>query len=300
MNFRPYQHIERFGSEAVMDIEFGFAYIFPKIDGTNSSVWSDEENIICGGSRKRELSFESDNAGFYRAMMENDNIANYLIKHPTHRLFGEWLVPHSLKTYRDDAWRKFYIFDVCVDRGDGLEYLPYPAYKGMLDEFKLDYIMPLRIIKNASYEDLIRCLDENTFLIKDGNGVGEGIVIKNYDYYNKYGVQNWAKIVTSEFKEVHYKTMGAPETSHTLLEEKIIEKYLTSAFIEKEFAKLGFENGTFRSTNIPELLYLIYKELITEEMWNILVEFKNSKIDFKTLNHLAIRKIKEVKSDIFG
>ena len=33
MNFRKYQHIERFGTTEVQDIEIGECYIFPKIDG---------------------------------------------------------------------------------------------------------------------------------------------------------------------------------------------------------------------------------------------------------------------------
>ena len=41
------------------------------------------------------------------------NLLEYLKANPTHRLFGEWLIPHRLRTYRDDAWKRFYVFDVC-------------------------------------------------------------------------------------------------------------------------------------------------------------------------------------------
>jgi len=34
MEFRKYQHIERFGTDEVDGIEFGKCYIFYKIDGT--------------------------------------------------------------------------------------------------------------------------------------------------------------------------------------------------------------------------------------------------------------------------
>jgi len=34
-------------------------------------------------------------------------------------------------------------------------------------------------------------------------------------------------------------------------------------------------------------------------MWNILKEFKNPKIDFKTLNYMTINKIKETLKEIF-
>lgn len=301
MEFRKYQHIERFGTTEVDDIQIGVCYVFPKIDGTNSSVWLNNGNVTAG-SRNRELSLESDNAGFFASILQEPNVKAYLEKHPTHRLFGEWLVPHSLRTYRDDAWRKFYIFDVCVDNDSdaGLEYLPYEVYKPLLEEFDLNYLVPIRIVKNGEYEDFIKCLEENNFLIKDGNGVGEGVVIKNYDFYNKYRRQTWAKIVTAEFREKHHKAMGAPITDNKMIEEEIIDEFVTSAFVEKEYAKIVTEKDGWTSKYIPMLLSKVFYELISEEMWNILKKFKTPKIDFKILNSMTINKIKAVKPEIFG
>ena len=45
------------------------------------------------------------------------------------------------------------------------------------------------------------------------------------------------KIVTSEFKEKHHKAMGAPTTELKMIEERIADKFVTIAFVEKEFAK---------------------------------------------------------------
>lgn len=301
MEFIKYQHIERFGTTEVDDIQLGICYVFPKIDGTNSSVWLNDENKLCAGSRNRELSLESDNAGFYASVLQEPNIKAYLENHPQHRLFGEWLVPHSLKTYRQDAWRKFYIFDVCVDNKDGaLEYIPYETYKVQLENYGLNYLAPIRIVKNGEYEDFVKCLDENNFLIKDGDGVGEGIVIKNYDFYNKYRRQTWAKIVTAEFREKHHKAMGAPITDNKMIEESIVEEFITSAFVEKEYAKIATENDGWSSKYIPALLGKVFYELINEEMWNIIKKFKTPKIDFKTLNSMTINKIKAIKPEIFG
>lgn len=303
MEFKRYQHVERFGNSEVNDIEIGVCYIFPKIDGTNSSVWLNENGELKAGSRNRELTLENDNAGFYNLISKNDAIASYLKKHPTHRLFGEWLVPHSLKTYRDDAWRKFYIFDVCVDSDEketGLEYIPYDIYKPLLEEFNLEYLAPLKIIKNGTYDNFIKELENNTFLIKDGTGTGEGIVIKNYDFYNRYGRQTWAKIVSSEFKEKHHKTMGAPTVENKMVEQEVVDEFVTGAFVEKEYSKIVNVKGEWNSKMIPQLLNTIYHELICEEMWNIVKKFRNPKLDFKTLNSLTINKIKNVKPEIFG
>lgn len=299
MEFRKYQHIERFGTDEVQDIELGSVFIFPKIDGTNASVWLNNGELKAG-SRNRALSLESDNAGFYAAMLDDQRIHDYLVKHPEHRLYGEWLVPHSLKTYRQDAWRKFYIFDVCLDRDDTVEYIPYDIYKPMLEEFNLDYIPPIATVKNGTYEAFLKALDKNTFLIEDGKGVGEGIVIKNYDFYNKYRRQTWAKIVTNEFKEKNAKAFGVPTIqTGKMVEEEIIDQFCTDALIEKEYAKIVAEKEGWRSEYIPILLGRVFHELITEESWNFVKKFKMPTINFKTLNTLAINKVKAVKSDIF-
>lgn len=303
MEFRKYQHIERFGTDEVDGIEFGKCYIFYKIDGTNASVWLDKEGKVKAGSRNRELTLENDNAGFYNAIINDERIINYLNKHPSHRLFGEWLVPHTLKTYRQDAWRKFYIFDVCLDKDDGsLEYIPYDIYKPLLEEFNLDYIPPLAIITNPTYESLIKCLEKTgQFLVEDGKGIGEGIVIKNYDFYNKYKRQIWAKIVCNEFKEKHHKEMGCPEfKAEKLIEEKIVDDFCTETFIEKEYAKIVTEQNGWQSKYIPMLLGRVFSELIKEESWNIVKKYKNPKIDYKTLNALVIKKIKEIKKEVFA
>ena len=300
MGFVKYQHIERVGTSGVRDIEFGRCFIFPKIDGTNASCWK-KDGEICGGSRNRKLSLENDNAGFYANILDKENIEKFFEKYPEHRLYGEWLVPHSLKTYREDAWRRFYVFDVTLTKSDGeLEYLPYEMYQPMLEEFNIDYISPIGIINNPTYETLTSFLEKNMFLIKDGEGTGEGIVIKNYDYYNPYGKQVWAKIVTNEFKEKHVKEMGANEFKEkNFVEQMIVDDFCTNAFIEKEFEKIKLEKNGWESSYIGMLLGKIFHELIVEESWNIIKKYKNPIINYKTLNTLVIQKIKRSKSELF-
>ena len=303
MEFRKYQHIERFGTDEVENINIGKCYIFPKIDGTNSSCWLNADGELRCGSRNRELTLEKDNAGFYAAMIKNENVINYLKTHPNHRIFGEWLVPHTLKTYRPDAWRKFYVFDVAIDNDElerGLEYIPYDIYAPMLEEFGIEYIAPLRIVKNGDYEYFIHCLEVNDYLIEDGKGVGEGIVIKNYDFYNRYGRQTWAKIVRAEFKEKNRRVMGAPETEKIMFEEKIADQYVTEALVHKEYDKIRVECNGWSSKYIPRLLNTVFHVFIEEEMWHILKEYKNPTINFKTLNTFVIGKIKRVMPELFN
>lgn len=305
--FRKFQHIERFGTTEVEGIEKGNTYIFPKLDGTNASVWLNEKGEIQAGSRKRHLSLDYDNAGFMDWVIKQDNILAYLKENAGHRLFGEWLVPHSLRTYKHEAWRKFYVFDVAIDKleeeilheGDSkLKYLAFDTYKPMLEKHGIELIEPIKIMKNASYEDFVKALDENIFLIENEKGVGEGIVVKNYDFYNKYGRQTWAKLITSDFKKKHKEKMGGGESTK-LVEEQIAELYVTSALIEKVKAKIELQNDGFSSKDIPQLLNTVYYDLIKEESWDFVKKFKFPTINFKTLKHFVTAKIKEEMPMLF-
>ncbi len=46
--FRRYNHVERLGHYKVDGIDIGKVHIFPKLDGTNSSVWWTGEGLGCG------------------------------------------------------------------------------------------------------------------------------------------------------------------------------------------------------------------------------------------------------------
>lgn len=318
MSYKSYMHIERFGNDEVDGIEIGDCYIFPKIDGTNSSVWLDEVYApevsvlfnaiigkegktykLCAGSRKRELTLEADNANFYSDIMKDQNIIDFLKEYWMLRLYGEWLVPHSLKTYRKETWRKFYVFD--IEDIESNKLLTYEQYKPILDMYAIDYIPCQAIIKNPTYENLLRECENNTFLIEDGKGVGEGIVLKNYEYKNKYDRQIWAKIVTNEFKEKHVKEMRTKKIQGTkMIEDEIVEKYLTEEMIEKTFQKiLNDIDDKWSSKMIPRLLHTVWHDFIIEEIWDIIKKFKNPKIDFKTLQTFANMKVKQVKDNLF-
>ena len=189
MQYKKFQHVCRLGTKEVEGIEVGTCYVFPKLDGTNASIWLDQDGIVQAGSRKRHLdeSKDGDNAGFCKWVKHQTDIIDYLEQHPTHRLFGEWLVPHSLKTYRESAWREFYVFDVAVDlvddgEGDGtdtMRYLPFDEYITDLVKYGINVIHPIAVIHNPTYESLTNQIKKNTMLIEDGQGIGEGIVIKN-------------------------------------------------------------------------------------------------------------------------
>ncbi len=297
MKFKEYQHVERLGSSAVEGILTGTVHIFPKIDGTNTSVYLDEGKIKVG-SRNRELTPEHDNAGALKYIIGEleEKLMSFFKAFPSYRLYGEWLVPHTLRTYSEDSWRRFYIFDVVKEVDDAEKYLSYDEYQPLLEIAGLDYIPRMAKFKNPTADEVNALVEKNTYLMKPGE-IGEGIVIKNYKFVNKFGHTVWAKVVRPTVK-VAIKTKRILTGEE--VEPLIVDKFVTPELINKEFAKLVNEHGGFENKLIGKFLGTFWYTLITEEIFNILRKFKNPKIDFGLLNRLTVQKIKDVKSEIFA
>lgn len=299
MSFKRYPHLERFGNTPVENIEIGTTYVFPKLDGTNASVWfepdPDCDGGIKAGSRNRILSLDNDNAGFYQSVINHENLNHFFRTHLTkHILYGEWLVPHTIKNYRDDAWRRFYIFDVYNRETE--KFLSYDEYQPLLDAAGLDYIPCIQKIKNGSYDHFLHAAKSNSYLLPDGTA-GEGVVIKNYEWVDKRDV-TWAKIVLAEFKDEFHKVMGANLLENKTGAQQIADMACTKVLIEKEFAKIVNANGGWTSKNIPELLGKVYYCVVTEELWACLKDIKLS-VNFSELKQQCILKVKELKPELF-
>ena len=299
MTFIRYPHLERFGNAGVQDIEFGVTHVFPKLDGTNASVW--HEDGIKAGSRNRVLSVESDNAGFFAHILEKEGtperIRAFLNDNKNLTLYGEWLVPHTIKTYREDAWRRFWIFDV-YDREQG-KFLPYEVYQPLMEDYGLDYIPCIKKFKNGSYDNFLHEAQNNShFLLPEGSK-GEGIVIKNYDWTNKFQKVTWAKIVLNEFKDNFHKAMGANLQEIGSPAQVICDFACTPHLIEKEYAKIVNEVGEWTSRYIPRLLHTVFHSVVTEELWDGLKKINYGSVNFQELKALCIQKVKQVKPELF-
>lgn len=329
MSFRPYMHVERLGHPEVDGIEIGTVHVFPKLDGTNASVWveyGDDSPELHAGSRRRHLTLEADNHGFCRWVHEQSADPSSPLQKLDQRhsgrdwiLYGEWLVPHTIKKYRDDAWRQFYVFDVYDRLYD--QYIPFEEYEPELTSAGLNVVYPLAIVTNPDDAALQRLVNQNTYLMLDGQGAGEGVVLKNYDFTNAHGRQTWAKIVRNEFKEDARKAMGVSEIDgKERIETKIAQTLCTSHLIDKTrlmVEKMAFAQNVDgyaeqdpeayeqwlaknRGTIIPRLLQTVFYELVREEIWHMLkLEKRLPTIDFKRLQQETTLAVKRHCSDLF-
>ena len=315
-SFRKYDHLERLGHRSTQFIDIGLVHIFPKLDGTNASVFLDDSDLYAC-SRNRVLSGEDDNAGFY-AWANGDakhNLSGVLSSYPGWILYGEWMVPHTLKTYRPDVWRKFWIFDV-YDREAGT-YLTFDKYQPVLELAGLDVIHPLCTIQDPTEDQLRAQIETNTYLIEDNAGLGEGVVVKNYAW-REHG-RPWAKIVRNSFKEKNAKEFGVAKKNGAMqVEIAIAEDFVTAHLVGKNRAKVVLEvmnavdpslidnpnwqqiiEAEHRGRVIPQLLGRVFHDIVTEEIWAILKKHKGATIDFGALQGRIIHATKALAADLF-
>ncbi|MDD6005242.1 MAG: RNA ligase family protein [Firmicutes bacterium] len=297
MQYKSYQHIEKLGNKEVEGILKGKCSIQPKIDGTNGVVWLGDDGIIHAGSRNRDLSLDNDNAGFYNTVIKDDNIRKYLLDHKDHYLYGEWLVPHTIRYYHPESWKHFYVFDIfSYDRG----YIPYDEYSKELDKYGISYIPEIISIDNPTMEDLTKYLKETKYLIPEDK-MSEGIIIKNYEYRNQYGRCTYAKIVAEEFFNTKsILRMKNHEAKDKTSEKDIVTMMLSEPLIRKEFAKIKLAYPDARRQElIGRTLNTIFHVFIHEELLDY-IEKKKPLINFYYLKKECDERIKEVlRSELF-
>ena len=189
MAFTKYMHVERLTNDnlEIDGILKGDVYIYPKLDGSNHCVWWDnDKGILRCASRNQIITEDYDATKFVHAYLipNNDKIHEMICDNKNLIFYGEFMKPHVIRDYDNTVWDNWYIFDV-FDTTAG-KWLPFEEYKIILDTYHMSYIPPMRILENPTLDDLDECVSNNKYLMQDGY-IGEGIVIKNYDFINKYG-----------------------------------------------------------------------------------------------------------------
>lgn len=289
MTFEKYMHILRISDKLVSDLDGllkGKVWVFPKLDGACHSVFWDEDtySVRCA-SRNQMLSQDNDGTGFQKYLDSNHWLKEFVMNHKDWTIYGEFMTPHTIRDYTDSTWGQFYIFDVMKDG----KFLPYVEYETELgsecyDCPNLRIITPMAVVNSPSVDFLRSYVDSNHFCMK-GDGVGEGIVVKNYDFTNCYGRTVWGKIVREDFKIASKSpNKGMKELT---VEETIADKYVTKDFVSKEFHKFTDDRGVEWSDKmIPDFLHYIWEQWWLDYSFEAMAMGKDI-VDMKVLRKSA-------------
>jgi len=285
-----YPKIHRLGKEETGGICVGVCYIQEKIDGANASIWL-EDGEIHTGSRNRDVTNESFN-GFTEYVKNHLGINQILNDHPNFRLYGEWLVRHTVH-YDETAYKQFYLFDIVAEEEEG--FISQEAVYGYADDYKIHTPHMFGKYLNPTLEQLKEFCGESRL-----GKVGEGIVIKNMDFVNKFGDKQYAKLVTENFMESNAIVFGGNNKfSKVYAEMGITNKYMTLARVEKVMNKIQpYIEERLDKEHTGRIIQTAYHDLITEEIWAI--QKKWSVINFKQLSRLAQRKAAQIYHDILA
>lgn len=233
---------------------------------------------------------------------------------PGIRLYGEWMVPHTVRSYVPETWGRWFVFDMCPeDPGavydvdgmhlevDGRAYIPYEEYVPILEKYGIEYIPLIRVIENPEPAELERMADEeNTWMMAEGPG--EGVVVKRYDFVNRYGRTNWAKVLSRRFSE--YK-VGSRVQRHEdkvygpRVEHEIAIHFVTPDLVNKEYSKIMQLDAEEKS--IPgRLLNTVWYCLLTECMHDAVMKYNKPIVDFNRLRRECDRMVKTIRPEVYG
>lgn len=305
MVFTKYQHVGRIGSDETEGLLDGVCHVFPKMDGSNMCAYS-EDGELRTMSRNRVVEPPEPFAVFARG---HDGVRRFIGDFPGLRLYGEWMTPHTVKSYVPEVWNRWLVFDVVADDPDavygwsggtlecgGRRYIPYEEYAPILEAYGIDIIPPLAVIDHPSVEELQVIADTgNTWMVSEGRGCGEGVVVKRYGFQNRFGHTVWAKVLNSAFC-----TFGRTdrESDGDPVEKQIADRYVTRDLVEKERSRIAAESYG-KGGMEPRLLSTVYHCLLTECIWDAVKRFKSPTVDFKKLRAECERRTRELLPDVF-
>ena len=225
-----------------------------KIDGSNVSFQYDSEtdSLKCF-SRNHMLSALNSLRGYYYWVQKLDKELIKAVLGDKLRMFGEWLVPHTLK-YPDECYNTMYCFDVFDTENQC--YLPQNKVKSFVEQLGLNYVPVFYEGEFTAWEDYMYLVGKTEM----GGEIGEGIVVKNQTEITEDVV--YTKIVHENFHEVHKQGSTkanlcpqSDEEKHELMRlTELAETIVTPARVEKILYKLvdeGIIPENFSMKNIP-------------------------------------------------
>lgn len=268
---KKYQSITRHGKSATHLTLEGNPHIViqEKLDGANASFQRVGDEIHAF-SRNTQLDSENNLRGFYEWTQTLD--VEKLVE--GHIYFGEWTAKHKLD-YGDNH-NKFYLFDVYDS--DSEKYVSFVVVDLASEHLGINLIPVFYTGEFKSLEHIQSFIGKSTL-----GEIGEGVVVKNYDYTNKYNEQVFTKFVSDEFAEIKKVKKHTVNTNSDQLTE-FINSTLTEARVSKMLHKMVDEGQLEEDyaiedmgTILKHLGSAVYEDIMKEES-DTLMKLVKSKV----------------------
>lgn len=300
---KKYTSIERYGKSGTADVikPGDVISITEKVDGANASFVKDDDNFqgVTCYSRKQTLTPENTLQGFYSWVSKNIvPIKDKL--NPNYRYIGEWTTPHKIK-YKEEYVKTFLMFSIW-DEGtqqylsDGI--VRAEAYRLGLETVKYFYHGEF-----VSYEHMTSFIGKSN--ITEVPNTGEGIVVKNTNYLDRFGKQVFVKLVSESFAEIQKQKL--PKNPNVNQKElSVIKSIMTKARVDKLMHKLVDEELINREDFEIEKMGLLIKLITPRVIEDMYKEEKDmlSNIEESLVKKLVGKSIpiiiKEVLKDYGG
>ncbi|MDA1658845.1 RNA ligase family protein [Bacillus cereus group sp. TH153LC] len=278
MEQKKYMDVVRLGHRSTVGVlnEGDHIVIQEKIDGANASFTGGEGVIRCF-SRNKELDEENTLGGFYQFA----NSLNGYELIPGYMYFGEWLNPHKIKY--ENYEKQFFLFDI-YDLNRGL-YLPFSIVRCEASRLDLNLVPVFYEGVYQGFDHLQQFVGITNLGGKLGEVMtGEGVVVKNVSYLDRFGKQQFVKLVTDVFREVQQQK--APKDPSRKTEEQVfVDICLTKARVEKLLYKLVDEevlDERFDITDMETILQnlgsRIFEDMMKEEKDLLPKEYEENQI----------------------
>lgn len=272
MNQKKYQDITRLGHKTTLGVlNVGDQIVIQeKLDGANASFRKDGD-IIRVYSRNNELDESNNLGGFYQFVQENLKPDDLLDDNTIY--FGEWLNPHKVKY--PEYQKQFFLYDVYLVDEEDQEKGYYESFHAVIleaERMNLNVVPIFYEGEYVSFEHLQSFVGKTALGGKLGDiDTGEGIVVKNVHYRDRFGNQKFVKLVTDAFREVQKQKAPKDPKIELTQEQTFVNQVVTEARVEKFLHKFvdegildevyGIEDmGTILRNMNPRVLEDILKE----------------------------------------
>jgi len=261
---KKYTDIVRLGHRSTVGVlnEGDYIEVSEKLDGANASFKLNEDGNVDGFSRNTPVDEINTLRGYYGWIKENIKLE---LLNPRYRYFREWLVSHHIQ-YKQEYYQKFYLFSVYDDELQ--EYLSDEIVENEAVRLGLNTAPILYKGQYISFEHLMSFVGKSDMAVN----FGEGIVVKNVKYRDKFGHQCFVKLVHEDFTEVQKQKPPKDPNRPATPEQEFANMCVTKARVDKMLYKLVGEGILESDFGIEDMRLIlsnlgtrIYEDIIKEE-----------------------------------